>query len=374
MENLAIFYGGKSCEHEVSVITALQAMAELEDSYNVVPIYINKFGWFTGENLKNPDNYKEFNEKIHTKVNLIDKKLIKHGFCGIKKEVSSIDSALICMHGGLGEGGGISALLEMQNIPYTCANTLQSAVCLDKEYFKIIAREKGYKTISGKCVSKEDFERDQDGICAKIVDKFGEQVIVKPVDMGSSIGVNAPNTISEIKDALTLVFCYTNRAIVEKRIVNLREFNCACFRVGGNYYVSAIEEPKIGKCGVLTYKDKYLTKSSESKERDLPANISAKLATKIRKTTQKLYQDFYLSGVVRIDFIYDCNTNELYVNEVNTIPGSMSGYLFRECGIGYTELVDALIEEGKRRKTEQSNYLVTFDSDLLSGKYFVSKG
>lgn len=374
MERLAIFYGGKSCEHEVSVITALQAMAELECEYQIVPVYINKYGWFSGEGLKNPDSYKEFDASRHKLVYLIDGKLVTKGFLGRLNTVSDIDCALVCNHGGLGEGGGLSALLEMQGVPYTCARTCPSALCLDKEYFKIIAKEKGFRTVSGTCIKRGDFEKNQDAITKRIIDRLGEELVVKPVDMGSSIGVTVPVGESEIKDALALVFAYTDRAMVEKRILNLREFNCACFKLGDSFVVSAIEEPKVGRGGILSYKDKYLTKSDVSSERDLPAKIPTRLATKIRKTTQRLYECFDLNGVVRVDYIYDVLSNELYVNEVNTVPGSMSGYLYRECGLSYAELVRALVDEAKSKKDAQDEYICTFDSELLSGKYFVAKG
>ena len=373
MEKLAVFYGGKSCEHEVSVITALQAMAELEDEYEIIPVYINKYGWFSGEELKNPDSYKEFDHFRHVKVFLMNGKLVTKGFWGRINDVSEIDVALVCNHGGLGEGGGISALLEMEGIPYTSAPTCQSAVCLDKEYFKIVAKDKGFKTIPGICIKRSDFEKNQDVVLDNILQRFGERVVVKPVDLGSSIGVNAPMGRAEIIDALSLVYAYTDRAIVEKRIEDMREFNCACFKFGENNVVSAIEEPKIGRGGILSYKDKYLTKSNESKDRDLPANIPQSLATKIRRTTQRLYEAFCLSGVVRVDYIYDTSNKCLYVNEANTIPGSLSGYLYRECGLTYVELVQALVDEAKAKKVKKDGYLSTFDSELLSGKYFVSK-
>lgn len=374
MEKLAVLYGGKSCEHEVSVITALQAMAELDDEYQIVPVYINKYGWFTGEGLKNPDSYKDFDKTKHKKVYLLDGKLVAKGFLGRLNIVSDIDCVLVCNHGGLGEGGGISALLQMQGIPYTCAEILPSAVCLDKEYFKIIARDKGFKTVTGLCIRRCEFEKNQDDIVTKIINKLGEDIVVKPVDLGSSIGVTVPVGQSDMKDALSLVYAYTDRAIVEKRVANLREFNCACFRLGESLVVSAIEEPKSSRGGILSYKDKYLTKSDDSSERELPAKIPTRLATKIRKTTQRLYECFDLSGVVRVDYIYDCVSGELYVNEVNTVPGSMSGYLYRECGLNYVELVRALVEEAKSKKIVQDEYISTFDSELLSGKYFVSKG
>ena len=374
MDKLAVIYGGKSCEHEVSVITALQAMASLEDDYQIIPIYINKYGWFTGELLKNPDSYKEFDQTKHKKVFLIDGKLCVKGFLGILKEVYEIDCALVCNHGGLGEGGGISAILEMQGIPYTSASLLPSAVCLDKEYFKIIAKQKGFKTVSGICISKSEFEKNQVKTVDRVISKFGEEVVVKPVDLGSSIGVNIPHGRSEIVDALTLVYAYTDRAIVEKKVSNLREFNCACFKVGESWVVSAIEEPKIGRSGILSYKDKYLTKSPDNSDREIPAKIPVGLANKIRKMTREIYESFRLSGVVRIDYLYDEKSNLLYVNEANTVPGSLSAYLYRECGLDYSEMIDAIVEEAKSRKKESGEYISTYDSDLLSGKYFVSKG
>lgn len=374
MEKIGVFYGGKSCEHEVSVITALQAMAELEDDFEVVPVYTNKYGCFTGELLKNPDSYKEFEPNLHVKVNFIDGKLVTKGFLGRQKVVSQIDCALVCYHGGIGEGGGASAMFEAQGIPYTCPSLTSSAICLDKEYFKIIAREKGFKVVSGECVKKGEFEKCKESIANRLFNKYSGNQVVKPVDLGSSIGVNVPQTQSELIDALNLVFAYTDRAIVEKRVCNMRELNCACFRLGESLVVSAIEEPKIGRAGILSYRDKYLTKSDKSEERTLPADIPTRLATKVRKTTQRLYDEFNLSGVVRVDYIYDEAGGQLYVNEINTIPGSLSGYLYRECALNYVELVKALLDEAKNKKNEKDKYLCTFDSELLSGKYFISKG
>ncbi|MBQ2714518.1 MAG: ATP-grasp domain-containing protein [Clostridia bacterium] len=374
MERIGVFFGGKSCEHEVSVITALQAMAELEYEYEIYPVYITEYGWFTGEKLKYAESYKNFNEKLHTKIILDGKKLVSYGKFGFLKVVGEIDVAFLCMHGGAGEGGGLAGMLEMYDVPYTSSSILPSSICLNKQIFKVVAREKGFRVVPGICVSKNDFLSNEEGICDKIISKYGLDVIVKPVDMGSSVGVNAPQNKNELKDALSLVFCYTNKALVEKKISNMIELNCAGVRFGSSVIVSAIEKPLKRRGEVLSYRDKYLSKSKErSDEREIPADISPRLASKIRKTTQKLYEEFDLVGVVRVDYMYQEDTGELYVNEVNTIPGSMSGYLFEECELDYSCLAKGMIEYAKDREREKEEYLTHYSSELLSGNYFVAK-
>ncbi len=374
MKRVGVFYGGKSCEHEVSVITALQTMAQIEDEYVVYPIYITENGWFTGEKLKNVDVYKEFSPSEHVEITLCGKKLIKRLKFGFTVVVGEIDVALLCMHGGLGENGGLAGLLEINDIPYTSSGVLPSAVCMDKEIFKIVARDKGFRVVPGICVSKDEFEENAEQVCEKIFSKLGEDVIVKPVDMGSSIGVNVPKCMDELKDALSIVFCYTRRALVEKRILDMVELNCAACKIGEKILVSAIEKPIKSKDGILSYKDKYLTKSKTRRiDREIPANVSPRIATKIRKITDKIYRSFDLSGVDRIAYIYNEKDGHLFVNEVNTIPGSLGAYLFDECGIDYSCLIEGLIETAEKREEDRRSYLTHFSSDLLSGNYSISK-
>lgn len=374
MKRIGVFYGGKSCEHEVSVITAVQMMAEMEDEYIVYPIYITEEGWFTGELLKNVESYKEFDSSSHVKVLLGGNKLYTKGAFNRIKVYGEIDVAVLCTHGGLGESGGLSGLLEMYGVPYVASSVLESAVCMDKEYFKIIAKDKGFRVVPGITVKKEGFEENADKICEKIFAKLGEDIIVKPVDLGSSIGVNVPKNIDELKDALSLVFSYTKKALVEKRITEMTELNCAACKMGESIIVSAIEKPFKKGDGILSYKDKYLTKSKVKREdREIPAKISPRLASKIRKLTNKLYEEFNLSGVVRVDYIYKEDSEDLYVNEVNTIPGSMGAYLFDECEIDYSCLIRGLIDSAEERFKKDNEFLSHFSSELLSGKYFVSK-
>lgn len=374
MKKIGVFFGGKSCEHEVSVITALQAMAELEYEYEVFPVYITEFGWFTGEELKNAESYKNFDLKKHVRIILDGNKLVAYGKFGFLRIVGEIDVAYLCMHGGLGESGGLAGLLEINGVPYTSSEVLPSAVCMDKEIFKIVAKEKGFRVVKGICVKKRDFEENSDGVCDKIYSKLGDELIVKPVDMGSSIGVNSPGSRGELKDALGLVFCYTDKALVEEKIYPMIELNCAAVKMGKSIVVSAIEKPLKNRGDILTYKDKYLSKAKERcEEREIPANIPKQVATKIRRLTQKLYEEFDLFGVVRIDFMYKEESGELFVNEVNTIPGSMSGYLFEECDIDYSCLAKGMIFEAVERNNEKENFISHYSSELLSGKYFVPK-
>lgn len=371
MQKLGVFFGGKSCEHEVSVITAITAMNELEDNYEIVPVYMCDKGWFTGELLKNVESYKDFNERLHTKVFLDGNRLYSKTFLGLVKQVASIDVALLCTHGGLGEGGGLAGLLDIYGVPYTSCNLLSSSVCLDKEYFKIIAKEKGFKVVPWVCLDNKQFEIERKKGFARIFRKLGESLVVKPVDSGSSIGVKAVNSIEELEDAIKVALCYSNRAIIEKRITPIVEYNCASCRIGSEIIVSAIENP-ITKGDILSYDDKYL-KGEKNSSINRAVELPYLLANKIRKTTAKLYEEFMLWGVVRVDFIYSEASGELYVNEINTIPGSLSSPLFEECGIEFEVLVDALVDGAKEKQKVEDSYLKHFSSELLSGNYTISK-
>lgn len=369
MERLAVFYGGKSCEHEVSIITALSIIAEIESDYEIIPVYMCEKGFFTGELLKNIDSYKSFDENMHVKIILDGNSLKTRGFLGFMKEYDRFDVALICAHGGMGEGGGLSGLLEINNVPYTCCDVLSSSVCLDKEYFKIIAKHKGFKVVSGTCITKNDVKSPK--TLERIIKKYGELLVVKPVDCGSSVGVKAINGLDELKKSVDVAFAYSDRVIIEKRITQMVEYNCAAICVGGEIIVSAIEKPR-AHGDILSYKDKYLQKEKIKPEYK-PESLSYTLSNKIRKTTYKLYEEFNLSGVVRVDYIYNEKDNELYVNEVNTVPGSLSTGLFKECGIETKVLVDALIEDARRKFEKKNNLITHYSSELLSGEYKVNK-
>lgn len=369
MQTIGVFYGGKSCEHEVSVITAVSVMEQLKDDYQVIPVYMCDKGWYTGELLKDINYYKNFNEKEHIPIFLDGKSIKTRGFFGIIKEYARLDVAFVCAHGGAGEGGGLSGLFELMDIPYTCCDVLQSAVCLDKEYFKIIAKQKGFKVVSGTCLKKGcDLSTKA---LARIIKKYGEDLIVKPVNLGSSVGVSAVQGVEELKEGISLAFAYSDRAIVEKRITPLIEYNCAAMKINGEIIVSAIEKPK-AKGDILSYVDKYM-QGEKSKPEYKPKSLSYNLANKIRKTTQRLYSEFNLSGVVRIDYIYDEVNCELYINEVNTVPGSMSCGLFNECGINGAMQFSALIDEAIAKYQSDKEFISHYSSELLSGDYTLSK-
>lgn len=370
MKKVGVFFGGKSCEHEVSIITAVTTMAELENKYDIIPVYVCDKGWFTGELLKEVDSYKCFDEGLHTKVFLNGKALYKKVLFGIAKKISEIDVALVCMHGGMGEGGGLAGLFEINEIPYTSSGVLESAICLDKEYFKAIAKAKGYKVVPGITIRRDDFlEKKVD--LNKIVKKFGKDLIVKPVDLGSSIGISAVHGEEELRNGLDIALSYAGRAIIEKKISPFTEYNCAACKVENEIIVSAIEKPE-RKGEILSYSDKYLSGGKKCVE-DKNVDISYALANKIRKTTLKLYEDFNLSGVVRVDFIYCDEDGELYVNEVNTVPGSLSSNLFSKCGIEFEILADAIIDGAIFKFNKEGELLSRFSSELLSGAFKVSK-
>ena len=342
---LGVFFGGRSPEADVSVLTAMQVFSAIDFSkYDVVPVYMDG-KWWSGDELMDVAAFRPFAPEGHVEVALVGNRLMK-----IKgkrlKEYKVLDCALICCHGGEGEGGSLQGALDLADVPYTSCGVVGSAICMDKILFKQVISALKIKAERGVAVSREEFAADRVAVLSKIVKRQGFPAIVKPSSLGSSIGVVRAKNREELCDALALCFALDERAVVEREIVRKCELNCAAVRYDGDIFVSAVEKPKQVD-GVLTFEDKYVDGAKGSQQRELPANIPAELSEKVRATTLKLYSALNLSGVVRVDYLFDLDKSELYVNEINTVPGSMAFYMFKPCGIEFSTLIDMMVEEAR---------------------------
>ncbi len=349
MKNIAVFFGGKSCESEVSVLTAFSFLPALKNRYNVFMVYRYNGCFYCDKKTSVFDEIKAFSVKKHKKV------YFENGFMYVKNNPFSkkkIDCALVCAHGGEGENGVLSGILEGADIPYTCSMPAQSGLCLDKAICKRFLRGMRIPVLPWiELKSVENVEK---------VEQLGYPVIVKPSRLGSSIGIAVASDKEELNDALSKAFALDNKVLVERALQIFREYTCAVFRVNGEIVFSDIEEVKnIG--AYYDFNEKYDGNSKVI--RDYPAKIDKKTAEKIYRYVGLIYDSLDLSGVVRVDFLEE--KNRLYVNEINTVPGSLAWYLFKNKGYYSDTFADALIDESCKNFLENKSLQTVFPCDLL---------
>lgn len=380
---LGVFFGGKSVEHEVSIITAIQAIENIDkDRYDVVPIYIAKDNkMYCGKYIGDIKQYKDIESLIHisSQVTLAqkDNKVVLMR-CNKKFYENNIydyiDIAFPIVHGTNVEDGTLQGYLKMFNIPYVGSDVLSSSCGMDKYVCKCILKENNIPVLDCKCFTQKDYNDNSKKIINEIQKNFSYPVIVKPVNLGSSVGIEIAKTKNELKKAIENAFTYSKKLLVEKAIENLKEVNCSVLGDYEDCEASECEEP-VKTDEILSFNDKYIsgreksggTKSMNAGVLKLPADITPDTKQTIQELSLKTFKALGCSGVIRIDFIIDKDTNLIYVNEVNTIPGSLSFHLWRETGLSYTDLLNKLIDLSLKRNREENNIVYSFDSNILSG-------
>lgn len=371
MLNVAVFFGGRSCEHDVSVITGVQTMANLCDAkYKTTPIYMKDGAFYTGERLKDVSFFEKPNMKKCTKLWLIDGAFysrVKNVF--VKKFTP--DVALVCCHGGEGENGVLQGLLEYNGIPYTSAGVLQSSLCMDKVLSKQLVDGLMLNTVPEISFLRADYIKNTKDVLRHVTTFLDYPLIVKPASLGSSIGIRKAGNQQELKDAIEIAMKFDRKIIVESALTDFTELNCAVFSDGIDIFVSEVERP-IGWKDFLSFDDKYLSgnKTSENK-REFPAKISEEIRDEVRDTSKRIYADLDMSGVIRIDYMLN-KENKLFVNEINTVPGSMAFYLFEPSGITFSDLLDRITEGALRAFSEKKKSRLQYDSSVI--KNFASGG
>ena len=337
MKKLCVIFGGASPEHDISIITAMQLCAKMEEKYKIEKIYLdlnNRF--FLATKIK---DLLTFNNKSALKLKEI---IISNGSVYFKgalfKKAFDIDCVINCCHGGVGENGSLAGFFETNGIKHTSASPLSAHIAMNKSLAKELIKDivpvvKGFK------VNKNNYNEMYTLIDAQLND----DLIVKPNSLGSSIGVK-PCTKQNYTEQINAIFEMGDEALVENRIVSMQELNQAAYLTSEGLNLSAIENP-ICKSSFLTFEDKYNNSGKgKGEDRVVPAKISPELEEKIIEATTKIYNKLNMQGVVRIDYILDLQSNTLYFNEINTIPGSMAFYLFEPVGKDYIALMEELIE------------------------------
>lgn len=342
---VAVFFGGKSCEHNVSIVTGVQALGEFPGEHKAVPVYIDQKGvWHTGKEYCSIKLYSSLKGNDYPGKEVHMRSSSPYLYLKNGKKLCKIDCCLLCNHGLNGEDGSLQGLLELAGVPYTGSGVLASAAGMDKAVMKRLFVEAELPVVPYVSMSSQEYVEDSYGAVEKIKSGLKFPLIVKPCNLGSSIGIAIAHDFNELFAALRPAFEWDSRAVVENALENFEEFNCAV--LCGE--PSEVEKP-IGWKDFLTYEDKYLSKSS-GVGREFPAKIDGELRMKIRALAVKAYNAVGCDGVARVDFLY--KDGELYVNEINTIPGSLASYFF-EGGTPYVirQITDRAVKvfESKRR-------------------------
>lgn len=372
MIKIGVMFGGTSVEHEVSIISAVQAMHNLNtEKYDIIPIYMGKDKvWYTGKQLMDIELYKDMDLlKRYAKQVILYKKgneFVLQNTKGLRRIVNTIDIVLPVVHGSGVEDGSLQGYLETIGIPYAGSNVLASALGQDKVVMKEVMKAHNLPVVN--YTTLYDFEMNNLDDVIEKVKKIGYPVIIKPANLGSSIGIEVAHNKEELYEALKNAFTYENKVVVEEKLENITEVNAS---VLGNYEeceVSELEEV-MGDDEILSYNDKYMssskTKGMVSTSRKIPAGINEKMTNQVKEYAKETFKALNLSGVARIDFLIDKN-NKIYVNEPNTCPGSLSFYLWEETSKKYPELLDDIINIAIKNYKNKESKIHSFDSNILS--------
>jgi len=379
---VGVFFGGRSVEHEVSVISALQAIDNIDkDKYSIIPVYIAKSGvWYTGDALLDIDNFKDIDKLISNSKKLMiendgsERIMVKYPLSKFAKNIlGSLDVAFPIIHGTNGEDGTLQGYFESIDLPYVGCDVLSSAVGMDKVFAKKLLKDAGIPVVDCVWFYSTDWLKDKENIITKIEAEIKYPLIVKPATTGSSVGVKKVENRFELEDAVDLARTFSKKIMAEVMVVNLREINCAVLGDYEKAEASVCEEP-LGSKDVLTYQDKYMSSGSKvvgskgmsGASRQIPALISGEMSEEIQKLALDSFRTLGCAGVSRVDFLVDRDTNKVYVNELNTIPGSLAFYLFEATSKKYSQLTEDLIKLAFKKDREKQALMFTFDSNILA--------
>ncbi len=382
---VAVLFGGRSVEHEVSIISGIQAFCALNrEKYEAIPLYLSKDNkFYTGEALGKVETYRDMKACLSaatqvlpvpsaTGVQLIRYPAKRFG----NNLVGEFDVVLPVVHGTNVEDGTLMGYLELLGVPYASCDVTSSAVGMDKYLMKSALKEAGVPVLPALQFAGKAYAADPEAVLDAIEAQIGYPVIVKPVNLGSSVGISRADTREKLLTALDTAFEFSARALVERAVSNLREINCAVLGDADGARASVCEEP-VNSDEILSYRDKYLSGGKGSKQggksggmsslqRRCPADIPDELTATVQQLAVKTFVALGCSGVSRIDFLNDTVTGELWVNEINTIPGSLAFYLWEAAGLPFDKLLDEMIALAFKRQRDREALSFNYDTNILS--------
>lgn len=401
---VGVFFGGRSVEHEVSVISGLQAYyAADREKYDLTPIYISKDGkMYTDGNIGEIEAYKDIKSLLGgaVRVNLVndDGHFLLVRYPGKKfgnNVIAELDVAFPVVHGTNVEDGTLQGFFNFIGIPYAGCDVCSSALGMDKAASKFVLKENGIPVLDCVCINSKKYFSDTEKAVSEIEAKTRYPLIVKPVNLGSSVGISKAKDRNALIKAIENAFSFASVVLVENAVENLKEINCAVLGDRYEAVASVCEEP-VGSDDILSYTDKYVSGGSKGSaksggaktceaggaksssgmanlKRKIPAEIPAGVEKTVKELSVKAFQALGCSGVTRIDYLYNTVTGELYLNELNTIPGSLSFYLWEASGMSFAELIDRIVSLAFKKHRENSELNFSFDTNILNG-ITLSKG
>lgn len=380
---VGVFFGGKSVEHEVSVITGLQACAAVDrEKYDVTPVYITKDNrFYIGEEIGKIEAYRNIKELLAASTRVIPVsdgglKLLRYPLKKFgENELAQLDVVLPAVHGTNVEDGAFQGFLQILEVPYAGCDVLSSAVGMDKYVMKTVFMDNDIPVLPCAVTDIKRYSHAPEEVLDAIEAKTRYPVIVKPLNLGSSVGIRKANDRGELAEALDYAFTFSIKVLTENAVTRLKEINCAVLGDYESAEASECEEP-IANDEILSYQDKYVgeaksgSKGMASLKRKIPAGISTEQREQVRALAVKAFQSLGCSGVARIDFLLDEEAGKLYLNEINTIPGSLAFYLWEPLGVRYPELLDRIISLAFKRQRELQSLNFSFDTNLLESASF----
>ncbi len=364
METIAVFFGGKSNEREISIITGMYCVNLLRGERRVLPVYLDPAGgMLLGEEVRGVEEFRGGTPKSFKPV-----VPVRGGLAPANKPKKRIEvgCALNCCHGGAGEGGVLSALLEWYGIPSASPGMAESAVFLDKVLSKAALKGMDIPVLPAFALREEAFfaEGCAGGWRAEAA-ALGYPVVVKPSKLGSSVGISVAQTEEELEKALLRAFRLDESVLVEQYLKGKRDLNIAAYRRGEEIVLSPVEEV-FSDSPILTFGEKY--EGTGERRHELPARIPPETAASIADMLKRVYAQFGMRGIVRADFLLSAS-GEPYFNELNTVPGTLALYLFSDRLTEARDLLLRLLAEGKKRREEKA----TLQSGILSSAVFGGK-
>lgn len=399
---VGVFFGGTSVEHEISVITMNQAISSLNpEKYEIVPIYIAKNGiMYTGDDLLDLYSFRDMDvllKRCYRVTVVNDGKGVKVMRCPApwigKRVLNTIDVAFPIVHGTNCEDGTIAGLITLLGIPYVGPDIMASSIGMDKILQKRVLRDAGLPVVDFVSFYSTEYIKDEERLLKEIEEKLSYPVIVKPGNLGSSVGIKKAKNKVELEEAIEFAMEFADRIIVEKAVENLKEINCSVIGNLSESETSVCEEPFFSD-DILSYTDKYIgngktkggtigggknanikfgpqksgSKSGENNfsNKRIPADISKEKTEEIQSLTKEVFKVLGCSGVSRVDFLIDTKTDKVYVNEINTIPGALSYYLWEATGKSFEQELDELIDLAIKRHRDREKLTFSNDQNILA--------
>ena len=383
MKSIAVIFGGKSAEHDVSIITAHTPIIdtlEASGKFDVWPIYITKEGkWYSDKRMndisffKNP-GYEEEIKGWKTVRLSFDDGLTVH-WPGMFGKSQKIDVVFPTMHGTYGEDGSLMGLLRMANVPFVGCDMAASAVAMDKVFTKQVCEAEGLPVVPYVWFTKRQWEKEKNKIIEDIK-KLTWPVFVKPVHLGSSIGMAKVKMDSLLENAIEVAFHYDDKILVEEGIYPLIEVTLPI--MGNEEVKTAMVERPLNKTEFFDFQDKYLSGGPSNKlgagkggggvnseYSQIPAEIGEDLTNEVYTLGERVYCTLGCAGIARVDFLIHGETKKVYVNEVNTLPGSLYAHNWKKAGVSNMQLVLGLVDLAEQRFADQKHTSFAFTSDIL---------